>query len=40
MFAVIRHYRFDKKDSAVIDRLVRDEIVPVINAHGLVADVL
>ena len=28
MFAVIRHYHFDKKDSAEIDRLIRDEFVP------------
>jgi hypothetical protein len=37
MFAVIRHYHFDKKDSAEIDRLVRDEFVPLIKkAQGFV----
>ena len=37
MFAVIRHYRFDKKDSAEIDRLVRDVFVPTIRkAKGFV----
>ena len=37
MFAVIRHYRFDKKDSAEIDRLVRDVFVPTIRkANGFV----
>ena len=30
MFAVIRHYHFDKKDSAAIDRAVREEFVPII----------
>ena len=37
MFAVIRHYHFDKKDSAEIDRLIRDEFVPTIRkAKGFV----
>ena len=37
MFAVIRHYHFDKKDSAEIDRLVRDGFVPIIRkAKGFV----
>ena len=37
MFAVIRHYRFDKKDSAEIDRLVRNVFVPTIRkATGFV----
>ncbi len=37
MFAVIRHYHFDKKDSAEIDRLVREEFVPLIKkAPGFV----
>jgi len=37
MFAVIRHYHFDKKDSKEIDRLVRDEFVPLIKkAKGFV----
>jgi len=30
MFAVIRHYRFDKKDSAAIDRAIREEFVPIV----------
>ena len=37
MFAVIRHYHFDKKDSAEIDRLVQNEFVPIIRkANGFV----
>ena len=37
MFAVIRHYHFDKKDSAEIDRLIRDQFVPIISkAQGFV----
>ena len=37
MFAVIRHYHFDKKDSAEIDRMVREEFVPIIRrAKGFV----
>ena len=30
MFAVIRHYHFDKKDSAEIDRLIREQFVPLV----------
>ena len=30
MFAVIRHYRFDKKDSVAIDRAIREEFVPIV----------
>jgi len=30
MFAVIRHYHFDKKDAAAIDRAVREEFVPLV----------
>ena len=30
MFAVIRHYHFDKKDSAAIDRAIREEFVPIV----------
>ena len=30
MFAVIRHYHFNPKDGAEIDRLVRDEFVPIV----------
>ena len=30
MFAVIRHYHFDPKDSAEIDRRVREEFVPIV----------
>ena len=37
LFAVIRHYHFDKKDSAEIDRLVREQFVPIIRkANGFV----
>ena len=37
MFAVVRHYHFDKKDSKEIDRLVQDEFVPIIKkAKGFV----
>lgn len=37
MFGVVRHYHFDKKDAAEIDRLVRDDFVPLIkNAKGFV----
>ena len=30
MFAVIRHYHFDKKDSVEIDRLIQEQFVPLI----------
>ena len=30
MFAVIRHYHFEKKDSAEIDRVIREGFVPII----------
>jgi hypothetical protein len=30
MFGVIRHYHFDKKDSAEADRLIREEFVPLL----------
>ena len=37
MFAVIRHYHFDPKDSAEIDRRVREEFVPIVKkARGFV----
>jgi hypothetical protein len=37
MFGVIRHYHFDKKDSAEIDRLIQDQFVPIISkAQGFV----
>ena len=37
MFAVIRHYHFDPKESAEIDRRVREGFVPIIkNAKGFV----
>ena len=37
MFAVIRHYHFDKKDSAEIDRLIQEGFVPLIRkAQGFV----
>ena len=30
MFAVIRHYHFDKKNSAEIDRLIQEQFVPIM----------
>jgi hypothetical protein len=30
MFAVIRHYHFDKKNSVELDRLIREEFVPLV----------
>ena len=37
MFAVVRHYHFDKKHSGEIDRLVREEFVPLLKkAKGFV----
>ncbi|MFZ0393612.1 MAG: hypothetical protein WCF17_13485 [Terracidiphilus sp.] len=30
MYAVIRHYHFKPEDSAEIDRLIREEFVPLI----------
>ena len=37
MFAVIRHYHFNPKDSAEIDRRVREEFVPIVKkAKGFV----
>jgi len=37
MFAVIRHYHFDPKDSAEIDRRIRDDFVPIVKkAKGFV----
>jgi len=37
MFAVIRHYHFNPKDSAEIDRRIREEFVPIIKtAKGFV----
>jgi hypothetical protein len=37
MFAVIRHYHFNPKDSAQIDKMVREEFVPLIKkAKGFV----
>ena len=37
MFAVIRHYNFDQKDSAEIDRLIQEQFVPIISkAQGFV----
>ena len=30
MFGVIRHYHFDKKDSAEADRLIREQFVPIM----------
>ena len=37
MFAVIRHYRFNPKDSDEIDRGIREEFVPIVKkAKGFV----
>src|SRR5262245_49748619 len=37
MFAVIRHYHFNPKDSAEIDRQIREEFVPIVKkAKGFV----
>ncbi len=37
MFAVIRHYHFDPKDGSKIDKMIRDEFVPLIKkAKGFV----
>ena len=37
MFAVIRHYHFNAKDGAEIDRQIRDEFVPIVKkAKGFV----
>jgi hypothetical protein len=30
MFAVIRHYHFNPKDAAEIDRRIREEFVPIV----------
>ena len=36
-FAVIRHYHFDPKDGAEIDRIVREDFVPLIRkANGFI----
>jgi len=37
MFAVIRHYHFNRKDGAEIDRQIREEFVPIVKtAKGFV----
>jgi len=37
MFAVIRHYHFNPKDGAEIDRRIGEEFVPIVkNAKGFV----
>jgi hypothetical protein len=37
MFAVIRHYHFDPKDGAEIDRRIREEFGPIVkSAKGFV----
>jgi len=37
MFAVIRHYHFDPKDGAEIDRRIHEEFVPIVkSAKGFV----
>lgn len=36
-FAVIRHYHFDAKDSALIDKTIKEHFVPLIkNCKGFV----
>jgi len=30
MFALIRHYHFNPKDSAEIDRRIREDFVPIV----------
>jgi len=37
MFAVIRHYHFKPQDSAQIDKMIRDDFVPLIKkAKGFI----
>ena len=37
MYAAVRHYHFKSKDGAAIDKMVRDEFVPLIKkAKGFV----
>jgi len=37
MFAVIRHYHFKPQDGATIDRMVREEFLPLIRkANGFI----
>jgi quinol monooxygenase YgiN len=37
MFAVIRHYHFNRKDGAEIDRRIREEFAPIVKkANGFV----
>jgi hypothetical protein len=37
MFAVIRHYHFDPNDGAKIDKMIREEFVPIIKkAKGFI----
>src|SRR5262245_43062500 len=37
MFAVIRHYHFNPKDGAEVDRRIREEFVPIVKkARGFV----
>ena len=37
MFAVIRHYQFNPKDGAEIDRRIREDFVPIVKkANGFV----
>jgi len=37
MYAVVRHYHFDPKNSAAIDKAVKDDFVPLIKkAKGFV----
>jgi hypothetical protein len=37
MFAVVRHYHFDQKNGAEIDRAIREDFVPLIRkANGFI----
>jgi hypothetical protein len=35
MFAVIRHYHFNPKDSSEIDRRIREDFVPIVKGEGI-----
>ena len=37
MYAVVRHYHFDPKDGALIDKMIRENFVPLIKkAKGFI----
>ena len=40
MFAVIRHYHFNPKDGAEIDRRIREEFVPIVKKRERVCALL